>query len=128
MLAEAFIAQVGTKAENLSFAAARRPEEIRRALWAALAGAGLFAIVIAAGPKDVLRRLFPHMESSGATPVSQREPITGEVSLHYHYPPYTGLSDRTTEASTGEVDAPGRAPRCCSPPAPTGRSRAPQWK
>jgi hypothetical protein len=54
-------------------------------------GAGLLAALTAAPPEP------------GAL---KREPITGDVSLAYHYPAYTGLEARTLEGSTGEVLGP----------------------
>ena len=38
--------------------------------------------------------------------VQRREPITGDVTLTYRYPAYTGLSPKTVEGTSGELSAP----------------------
>ncbi len=42
---------------------------------------------------------------AAARQVQRREPITGDVTLTYRYPAYTGLSPRTVEGTSGELSA-----------------------
>jgi hypothetical protein len=63
---------------------------------ALLAGARLqegFGRVLAAAPT-----------TAGGAP--EREPITGDVELTYHYPQHTGLSPRTVAGTRGDIAAP----------------------
>jgi hypothetical protein len=103
-LAQAYVAQVEQASLEID---PRKVVDRRHLPWAALAFSGAIGVLLlslALGPKPFLGRLFK--EEAASTAIQVREPITGEITLAFHFPAYTGLTPRTLEGTSGEISAP----------------------
>lgn len=69
----------------------------------ALGTAAAFLLGMAMWPQAFGRLMGVAVPEPG--PARKAEPITGDVSITYHYPAYTGLSPRTVEGTAGELSA-----------------------
>ena len=70
---------------------------------AALGTAAAFLLAMSIWPQAFGRLMGVGVPEPG--PARRADPITGDVSITYHYPAYTGLSPRTIEGTTGEISA-----------------------
>lgn len=102
-LARAHVRQVEERLPHVDVAAAFDATPLRWPGRGAAAAAGLFACAALLAPGAVGglfgRTARPQEVAPRATP------ITGDVSLTYHYPRYTGLPPRTVEGTAGEITA-----------------------
>lgn len=106
-LARAFLRQVGDRARRADARAVIDPADVRRA-WAGFFAVAVVALGLAAWKgqrlSDGLRLAFSRAQA--AEQVLRREPITGDFSISYRYPEYTGLSPRTVSGTSGDISAP----------------------
>lgn len=106
-LAQAFLASISERARAVRAdqVVDRRP--LQHATWG-VAGAVALAAAVGLLAHERLRAGFTRSLATAAAPelVAEREPITGDVELTYHYPAYTGLSPRTVAGTRGDISAP----------------------
>ena len=103
-LAQAFVRQVGLRARAASAEALLDRKPVRQMTWvllaAVLASTVALGLFRARAAKGLARLLAPTAEAARI-----REPITGDVTLTYLPPAYTGLGPRTVEGTRGDVRA-----------------------
>jgi Domain of unknown function (DUF4175) len=106
-LARAFLKQVGERARRADARAVVDPQDLRRA-WAGFFTVAFAALALAAwkGPRLSQGVQLAFARQAVAELALRREPITGDFSLTYRYPEYTGLQPRTVTGTSGEVTAP----------------------
>jgi hypothetical protein len=105
-LARAFLKQVDARAAKADLSALVDARGARRSL-GVLIGALLCAAAVLGIWRDrAARGLGVLTAPREATQVQRLEPITGDVTLTYRYPSYTGLPPRTVEGTNGELTAP----------------------
>ncbi len=106
-LATAFLQDFNTQLAqvNVDSLVDRRP--VKRARWAML-GTAIAAGVMAyaAGPRWLEGISTLRAGPQAKTEAKVREPITGDVTLNYRYPAYTGLEPRSVSGTSGEISAP----------------------
>lgn len=103
-LARAFLRDVGRRANAVSASALLDRKGLRLTATACVA----VLLVLAGGVGLFKKRALQGFAVLTARPGEAaivREPITGDVTLVYRYPAYTGLESRTVEGSRGEVRA-----------------------
>lgn len=106
-LARAFVRQVGERARRADARAVVDPADLRRA-WAGFFAVAVVALALGAwkGPRLFLGVQLAFARQATVEQALRREPITGDFSLTYRYPEYTGLQPRTVSGTSGEVAAP----------------------
>ncbi len=104
-LARAFLAEVDAQVQRTEVNRLRERRELR---WASRGG---LALVLLCG----LTLFFSRERVSAGlgvafapklAPALKREPITGDVTVRYRYPAYTGLEPKVVEGGTGDISAP----------------------
>ena len=102
-LAAAHVEEVLRRVEAPLRQAASDRRSLVLAARAALGTATAFLLGMSIWPQDFGRLMGVGVPEPG--PARRAEPITGDVSITYHYPAYTGLPPRTIEGTTGELSA-----------------------
>jgi len=104
-LARAFLARVDAQAATTHVDQLREGREAR---WA-IRGALLVGLICFSALFFARERVGAGLAVAFAPKLSsalKREPITGDFTVHYRYPAYTGLEPRTVEGGTGDLSAP----------------------
>ncbi|MFT3840345.1 MAG: DUF4175 family protein [Myxococcaceae bacterium] len=104
-LAKAFLASVDERSFSAQLDTLR---EGREAKWA-IRGAVALSVVCLASLFFARERVSSGLTVAFAPRLAaalKREPITGDFTVHYRYPAYTGLEPRTVEGGTGDLQAP----------------------
>lgn len=105
-LANAFLRDVDVRASKADLAQLVDATAVRRTGAALLAILVVCAVALAVWRERARRGFDVLATAKVAALVERREPITGDVTLTYRYPAYTGLSPRTVEGTSGELSAP----------------------
>lgn len=102
-LARAHVQEVSLRLTEASLEAAIDRRPLVLTVRAALGTAALTLLGMAIWPQDFGRL----MGVSVPEPRAERRahPITGDLTVTYHYPAYTGLAPRTVEGTAGELSA-----------------------
>jgi len=105
-MAQAFLREVDARASRANL------NQLVDGTWARRMAAGLAGVLVLTGAllfalSDRAARGFAQLTLATQTQVVQRrEPITGDITIAYRYPAYTGLSPKTVEGTSGELSAP----------------------
>ncbi len=105
-LAKAFLADVNARAAKADVHQLVDGRAVRRsgiALGVVVLGVAL-ALGLASG--RAIRGFVALTATKEAEAAAPREPITGDLTITYRYPAYTGLAPRTVEGTSGELSAP----------------------
>ena len=104
-LAQAFLKDIDARASRANLSLLVDWRGPRRSL-GLLVGVLLVSGLTLGVWRDRAARGFWVLTAPALTQLQVREPITGDVTLTYRYPAYTGLGPRTVEGTTGELSAP----------------------
>ncbi len=105
-MAKAFLREVDARASRADL------RQLVDAKWVRRMAFGLAGLLVVTGVvlfvfSDRATRGFAQLTASTQTVVVQRrEPITGDITIQYRYPAYTGLLAKTVEGTSGELSAP----------------------
>jgi hypothetical protein len=105
-LARAFVRQVDARAAKADVRALLDGRGPRRAVMVFSGALVLAGIALGVWRERAARGLVVLRTPAAAEQIARREPITGDVTLTYRYPAYTGLPPRTVEGTNGELSAP----------------------
>lgn len=105
-LAQAFLRDVDLRASKRRISTLLDPRPVRAATWT-LSGTLLAgAITLGMVAEYVVAGVVKAFASAEVNAINRREPITGDFSITYRYPEYTGLEARTVQGTTGELSGP----------------------
>ncbi|HEY8207879.1 MAG TPA: DUF4175 family protein [Myxococcaceae bacterium] len=106
-LARRFLVDVSQRATAVPASSVVDPRALRRPMQVLAGVAAVSLLAVVAWSSDWTSGLkLATAERPRAPFASEREPITGDFELTYHYPPYTGLLPRTVPGSSGEIAGP----------------------